>query len=242
MNQSRSISRSSTCNQQQHQRTSRKYFSRNFLLVITIGIVIPILLIAVTSKRIMYTEILQQHSATVIMKSIIRSSNTTTIHRTSDDSTVTAMLGSSSNMTTSTSIALEPNTPLQLRQTPSTTSLIGNTTSSPILSSVTNASKRTSTTEVMEATTTRIIKDTGTTINVMKVAPAAEANVLEINVVEEKPQQNSTSPTTTRYGFVVLGMHRSGTSMLSGILVHGFGYTSAANPDVELLPPHPDVL
>ena len=27
-----------------------------------------------------------------------------------------------------------------------------------------------------------------------------------------------------RPGFIVLGMHRSGTSMLSGLLVEGFGY------------------
>ena len=39
---------------------------------------------------------------------------------------------------------------------------------------------------------------------------------------KEERLKKQTKPTT---GFMVLGMHRSGTSMLSGLLVEGFGYT-----------------
>jgi hypothetical protein len=38
------------------------------------------------------------------------------------------------------------------------------------------------------------------------------------------PVVNSPKDTKTRNGFIVLGMHRSGTSMLSGLLVTGMGY------------------
>lgn len=46
------------------------------------------------------------------------------------------------------------------------------------------------------------------------------------NDVEEKQKETSD-------GFMVLGMHRSGTSMLSGLLVEGFGYTVGG----PLIPP-----
>ena len=45
-------------------------------------------------------------------------------------------------------------------------------------------------------------------------------------VEEEKDNREALVPASSgkRTGFVVLGMHRSGTSMLSGLLVLGFGY------------------
>lgn len=38
------------------------------------------------------------------------------------------------------------------------------------------------------------------------------------------PKGSNYDKTKQRYGFIVLGMHRSGTSMLSGLLVNGMGY------------------
>lgn len=52
----------------------------------------------------------------------------------------------------------------------------------------------------------------------------------DVAVKPKKPAQDDGKPTT---GFMVLGMHRSGTSMLSGLLVEGFGY----NPGAPLIQP-----
>lgn len=40
------------------------------------------------------------------------------------------------------------------------------------------------------------------------------------------------APNDKRSGFIVLGMHRSGTSMLSGLLVTGFGYNVGKSSDL----------
>ena len=44
------------------------------------------------------------------------------------------------------------------------------------------------------------------------------------------PNVNDPKETKSRHGFIVLGMHRSGTSMLSGLLVTGMGYIDLPRP------------
>jgi hypothetical protein len=46
------------------------------------------------------------------------------------------------------------------------------------------------------------------------------------------------APSNKRNGFIVLGMHRSGTSMLSGLLATGFGYN--VGNDADLVVPNFD--
>jgi hypothetical protein len=62
-------------------------------------------------------------------------------------------------------------------------------------------------------------------------------NEMNLRIKLRKEQQRQLDPTVTknsnknvsiRNGFIVLGMHRSGTSMLSGLLVNGLGYNVGA--------------
>jgi hypothetical protein len=61
--------------------------------------------------------------------------------------------------------------------------------------------------------------------NHVKIIAAAEKHEINVGDVSKLnlPFMDATKNKPTN-GFVVLGMHRSGTSMLSGLLVEGFGY------------------
>lgn len=60
-----------------------------------------------------------------------------------------------------------------------------------------------------------------------------------LNIVSYQNDTNkANSPQTVRNGVVVLGMHRSGTSMLSGLLVEGCGY-HVGKPLIQAAPANP---
>eukprot|EP00591_Stephanopyxis_turris_P014133 CAMPEP_0195536352 /NCGR_PEP_ID=MMETSP0794_2-20130614/45916_1 /TAXON_ID=515487 /ORGANISM="Stephanopyxis turris, Strain CCMP 815" /LENGTH=430 /DNA_ID=CAMNT_0040669735 /DNA_START=154 /DNA_END=1446 /DNA_ORIENTATION=- len=67
---------------------------------------------------------------------------------------------------------------------------------------------------------------------------AAQSEFDRMLIIEEEASRRALAPSKPRAGFVVLGMHRSGTSMLSGLLVTGMGYhVGDAN---DLIAPHFD--
>ena len=63
--------------------------------------------------------------------------------------------------------------------------------------------------------------------NLANAANAANVNVVDGGEVKKDDNDDLDEDTKEAKGFMVLGMHRSGTSLLTGLLVEGFGSTLA---------------